>query len=187
MALEVIPFNETEVLLKLFAAMGLGALIGLERELKFSHVGIKTFSIVALGAALFTMMSISVNSAIAAGVITGVGFLGAGAIFRSNDRVRGLTTASLLWIAAAIGMAVGYGHYQAAVITTFIVYIVLVFIAYIEKKYIEKLAASGISLEKLTEEQIDRLTDLVESGTAITNRELKKLEKDLKRIKRSRV
>lgn len=186
-AIDASVFTESEVLIKLFVAMSLGALIGLERELRLSHAGIKTYSIVALGAALFTMMSVSVNTAIATGVITGVGFLGAGAIFRSNERVRGMTTAALIWIAAAVGMAVGYGYYYAAVTATFITYVVLIVVAYVEKRYIEKMAASGVNLEKLTEEQIDRLTDLIEGGATLTGKQIERLEKDLRKIKRSKV
>ncbi len=181
--LELLPIGltETEVLTRLFIAMSLGALIGVERELRFSHVGIKTYSIVALGAALFTMMGVSTNTAIATGIVTGVGFLGAGAIFRANDKVHGLTTASLIWISAALGMAVGYGYYHSAVAATVMVYVVLVIIGHVEERYLEKFARKGINLEKLTSDQMEKLAELAESGIVLTNRQLRKLNKTFRK------
>src|SRR5215471_11305238 len=113
-----------EALLRIVVAAGLGGLVGLERELDEKAAGLRTHMLVAVGAALFTMVgaygfedfpSRSVDpTRIAAQVVTGIGFLGAGIIFRQGFTIRGLTTAASLWLAAAIGMAAGIGFWQGA-------------------------------------------------------------------------
>jgi putative Mg2+ transporter-C (MgtC) family protein len=129
-----------EVFLRLALAAALGAAIGLERELREREAGLRTHLLVSLGSALFTITSAygfhaflasgqSVVRAdptrIAAQIVTGIGFLGAGAIIRQGLSVRGLTTAATLWVVAAIGLAAGAGYYSAAVITTALVLIAL--------------------------------------------------------------
>src|SRR5437870_5812780 len=116
-----------EVLLRLVVAAALGGAIGLERELRERQAGLRTHLVVSVGAALFTLVSAYGFSGfdgkvdptrIAAQIVSGIGFLGAGAIIRQGLSVRGLTTAASLWLVAAIGMASGAGYYSAAVITT---------------------------------------------------------------------
>jgi putative Mg2+ transporter-C (MgtC) family protein len=123
-----------EMLFRLCLAGVLGAAIGLERELRDREAGLRTHMVVAMGAALFTIMSaygfrdvLSGNNAllvrtdptrIAAQIVTGIGFLGAGAIIRQGFSVRGLTTAATLWLTAAVGLAAGAGSYAAAAVTT---------------------------------------------------------------------
>jgi len=129
-----------EVLLRLALAAALGAAIGLERELREREAGLRTHLLVSLGSALFTITSAygfhaflasgqSVVRAdptrIAAQIVTGIGFLGAGAIIRQGLSVRGLTTAATLWVVAAIGLASGAGYYSAAVISTVLVLVSL--------------------------------------------------------------
>ncbi len=154
---------ETEIALRLLLATGIGALIGLERELKYSPAGIKTYSIIALGSCLFTILASSFNQNIATGIVTGVGFLGAGAIFRNDKQVRGLTTASLVWISAAMGMTIGFGYYTIALVGTVVVYMILIVIGYIEKTYLEKIAEEGLDLER-TKENIRNLTKHLEKA-----------------------
>ncbi len=127
-----------DVLIRLVVAAGLTGAIGLERELRDRAAGLRTHMLVGVGAAVFTIVSaygwsdfgFSTRSGvvfdptrIAAQIVTGIGFLGAGAIIRQGLTVRGLTTAASLWIVAAIGMAVGAGYYSAALIATAIVLI----------------------------------------------------------------
>jgi putative Mg2+ transporter-C (MgtC) family protein len=121
-----------EALLRLALAGALGGLIGLERELREREAGLRTHLLVALGAALFTIVSaygfVSIRTdptRIAAQIVTGIGFLGAGAIIRQGSSIRGLTTAATLWVVAAVGMAAGAGYYSAALIATAIVLLAL--------------------------------------------------------------
>jgi putative Mg2+ transporter-C (MgtC) family protein len=132
--------NWDESLLRLSLAAVLGGAIGVERELREREAGLRTHMLVAVGSALFTIVSAygfhafltsgqSVVRAdptrIAAQIVTGIGFLGAGAIIRQGLSVRGLTTAATLWVVAALGLASGAGYYSAAVITTALVLIAL--------------------------------------------------------------
>jgi len=129
-----------EVLLRVILAAVLGGAIGAEREIREREAGLRTHMLVSVGAALFTLVSayawrdfhFSASSGvtfdptrIAAQVVTGIGFLGAGAIIRQGLSVRGLTTAATLWVVAAIGMAAGAGYYSAATITTVLVIVSL--------------------------------------------------------------
>jgi putative Mg2+ transporter-C (MgtC) family protein len=129
-----------ELALRIGLAAGLGAAIGLERELREREAGLRTHLLVSVGAALFTLVSaygwsdwrfstpegiVFDPTRIAAQIVTGVGFLGAGAIIRQGLTVRGLTTAATLWAVAAIGMAAGAGYYSAAILTTAVVLISL--------------------------------------------------------------
>ena len=120
-----------EVLLRLFVAAALGGLVGLERELRERQAGLRTHLVVSVGAALFTLVSaygfhsvlsqgriVADPTRIAAQIVSGIGFLGAGAIIRQGLSVRGLTTAATLWLVAAIGMASGAGYWDAALIAT---------------------------------------------------------------------
>jgi putative Mg2+ transporter-C (MgtC) family protein len=113
------------VLLRLSVAGALGGAIGFERELRERGAGLRTHLVVCLGSALFTLVSAYAfvgphvdPTRIAAQIVSGIGFLGAGAIIRQGLSVRGLTTAATLWLVAAIGMAAGAGYYDAAIIAT---------------------------------------------------------------------
>jgi putative Mg2+ transporter-C (MgtC) family protein len=113
------------ILLRLTVAAALGGAIGLERELRERQAGLRTHLVVCVGSALFTLVSAYAFTSprvdptrIAAQIVSGIGFLGAGAIIRQGLSVRGLTTAATLWLVAAIGMASGAGYYDAAVIAT---------------------------------------------------------------------
>jgi putative Mg2+ transporter-C (MgtC) family protein len=129
-----------EVIFRIALAAGLGGAIGLERELREREAGLRTHLLVSVGAALFTMVSayawtdwrfsteeglVFDPTRIAAQIVTGIGFLGAGAIIRQGLSVRGLTTAATLWVVAAIGMAAGTGYYEAAFVTTALVLLTL--------------------------------------------------------------
>jgi len=124
--------------IKLLVSLVLGALIGAEREYKGRNVGFRTIILITLGSTLFTILSFILGegkdpSRIASNIVTGVGFLGAGAIFRDGARVRGVTTASIIWISAAIGMACGIGQYEFAIMVTTTTLIVLLGFAGVQK------------------------------------------------------
>jgi len=116
----MIPTTFVDVFLRLALAAGLGGAIGLEREYRRKPAGIRTNMLIGLGSALFAILSIELGTAagspdrVAAQVVTGIGFLGAGAILRSGQHVHGLTTAATIWVNAAIGMAFGLGSYTVA-------------------------------------------------------------------------
>jgi putative Mg2+ transporter-C (MgtC) family protein len=129
-----------EALLRIVVAATLGGAVGIERELRDHDAGFRTHMLVAIGSALFTIVSAYAfrdflvgggavvradPTRIAAQIVTGIGFLGAGAIIRQGFSVRGLTTAATLWVVAAIGMAAGAGYYGGALITTAVVLISL--------------------------------------------------------------
>ncbi len=119
--------TEQEVI-KLLAAVLLGGIIGFEREMNAKSAGLRTITLITLGATLFTMLSARLggdSARIASNIVTGVGFLGAGAILFSEGRIRGLTTAASIWAAAAIGMAVGMGELALAAAATVIILAVL--------------------------------------------------------------
>jgi putative Mg2+ transporter-C (MgtC) family protein len=134
--LEIPSLTWSEELLRVVVAAGLGGAVGLERELREREAGFRTHLLVSVGSCLFTLVSAygfnefltgggnvvrTDPTRIAAQIVTGVGFLGAGAIIRQGFSVRGLTTAATLWVVAAIGMASGAGYFSAAVITTALV------------------------------------------------------------------
>ena len=136
---------------QLILAIFLGALIGFERECKKREAGIQTYSLVTLGTCLFTMISSELvnffieNSGVVFdpiriihAVAVGIGFIGAGAIFRQRSSVVGLTTAAGLWVAAAIGIAVGIKLYSLAIFTSFLVLLVLSLFGELEKKIFKK-------------------------------------------------
>jgi putative Mg2+ transporter-C (MgtC) family protein len=129
-----------EALFRLALAAALGAAIGLERELREREAGLRTHLLVGVGSALFTIAGAygfhdflvsggnivrTDPTRIAAQIVTGIGFLGAGAIIRQGLSVRGLTTAATLWVVAAVGLATGAGYYSGAIITTALVLLAL--------------------------------------------------------------
>jgi putative Mg2+ transporter-C (MgtC) family protein len=124
---------EIEAVLRLLLAAALGAMVGFQRERAHKPAGLRTHILICLGSALFTVVSVlgfagNVDPArVAAGVVTGIGFIGAGVILRGarGDRVVGITTAASIWVTAAIGIAAGVGMYLIAVVVTLITVLVL--------------------------------------------------------------
>jgi putative Mg2+ transporter-C (MgtC) family protein len=119
------PLSNLELAQRLLLAAALGAALGFERELRQKSAGLRTNILIAVGAALFTLMSIELAGGpgadparIAAQIVTGIGFLGAGAIMRTGSGVQGLTTAATVWANAAVAVAAGGGKYHLAVIGT---------------------------------------------------------------------
>jgi putative Mg2+ transporter-C (MgtC) family protein len=120
----------TENLIKLGMAVVIGGLVGAEREFRDKAAGFRTIILITVGSALFTIFSISMDpgftrTRIAANIVTGIGFLGAGAIVREHGRIGGLTTAATIWLAAALGMGIGAGEIGFVAVSTLIVIIVL--------------------------------------------------------------
>jgi putative Mg2+ transporter-C (MgtC) family protein len=145
---EALTLSVSTVALRLLLAFVLGGIIGLERERRDRPAGLRTHILVTVAAALLMMLSrlVAGESAdpgrIAAGVVTGIGFLGAGTIIRSGADVHGLTTAATLWAASAVGLTVGIGSYSAAIVATAIIFITLTALRRLER-YI-----GGVSAEQ---------------------------------------
>lgn len=130
---------------RLAMALILGGIIGFEREKKQRSAGLRTHILVCLGSALIMLVSIYIYNIyrgeaivdparIAAGVVTGIGFLGAGTIIRDTEGIRGLTSAASIWVSAAIGLAVGCGYFSAAFSATLMAFITLSLLKKLETK-----------------------------------------------------
>jgi putative Mg2+ transporter-C (MgtC) family protein len=130
-----------DLILRLLLAAGLGAAIGIEREFRRKSAGLRTNMLIALGSALFTAMSIRIGAPagapdrIAAGIVTGIGFLGAGAILQNGGAVHGMTTAATIWVNAAVGIAAGAGEYAIASVATLITLVVLALLQPLENYF----------------------------------------------------
>jgi putative Mg2+ transporter-C (MgtC) family protein len=121
---------QTEDVIKILLAILLGGLIGGEREARDKSAGFRTIILICVGATLFTMLSSYLTNGtdtarIAANIVTGIGFLGAGAILREGNQIKGLTTAASIWLAASVGMAVGAGEYILSGVVTLATILVL--------------------------------------------------------------
>jgi len=123
---------------RLLVAVLIGAVIGAEREYRSKSAGLRTMILVCAGACTFTLASAQIGfpnniDRIAANIITGIGFIGAGVIFKDDNRVTGITTATTIWMIAALGMEVGAGNYRTAFIGTGIILVVLVLLVYVQE------------------------------------------------------
>lgn len=140
-----------QIIFQLFLAAFLGALVGFERELKKRQAGLQTYSLVTLGACLFTILSLELldlsfgkngvsfdPSRIIQSIAVGIGFLGAGVIFHRKSHIEGLTTAAGLWTTAAIGIAIGTRLYLLAVIATLLIIGILVGLGIIEERFFKE-------------------------------------------------
>ncbi|MEG0929108.1 MULTISPECIES: MgtC/SapB family protein [Chryseobacterium] len=123
-------------LLLIFISVILGLLIGAEREYRNKSAGLRTFILVCFGSCLFTILSIKIGvdnpDRLAANIITGIGFLGAGVIFKGENKIEGITTATTIWATASIGMAVGSGYVYFSLLGTALVLIVLSALTYLQ-------------------------------------------------------
>jgi putative Mg2+ transporter-C (MgtC) family protein len=120
----------------------IGAILGIEREFRSKPAGFRTMILICVGSCLYTIVSQELGGAastdrVASNIVTGIGFIGAGVIFKEGISVNGLTTAALIWVTAALGMAVGYKNYPIAIVVTIIVVVVL-FILEPVQRYIIK-------------------------------------------------
>jgi putative Mg2+ transporter-C (MgtC) family protein len=123
-------------LVLIFISVILGLLIGAEREYRNKSAGLRTFILVCFGSCLFTILSIKIGVAnpdrLAANIITGIGFLGAGVIFKGDNKIDGITTATTIWATASIGMAVGSGYVYFSLLGTVLVLLILSSLTYLQ-------------------------------------------------------
>lgn len=155
--MELIAFN-IPLFVKLLVALVLGGALGLERSVAGKTAGMRTFALVSLGAALFVITATSVTQVmgplgaidplrVAASIVSGIGFLGAGLIIFADEKVRGLTTAAGLWVAAGIGAATGFGLYALAVFTTILTLLTFTVLWYVEHRIADRAKAKKMSAE----------------------------------------
>ena len=126
------------MIIKILISLGLGFLIGLEREKHKKAIGIRTTSLITLGSTLFAIISIysfhADQSRVIAQIVSGIGFLSAGVIFKNSDQITGLTTAATIWCAAAVGVLVGIGMFEIAVISTLSILIINTLFTYFKNE-----------------------------------------------------
>jgi putative Mg2+ transporter-C (MgtC) family protein len=157
-----------ELLLQLALAMLLGGAIGMERELSGKPAGLRTNILICVGATLFTVLSVRLSGGrgdpgrVAAQILTGVGFIGAGTILHARGSVTGLTSAATIWVVSAIGMAVGTGAYLEALGTTLLVMIVLAGLGFVETFIARRATHSRLVVHASpTDHALDELETLV--------------------------
>lgn len=171
------PDEYLDVLVRIVVAAFLGGLIGLERDIHARAAGLRTHLLVSMGASVFMVLSELVSrlpdgsgvtadtGRIAAQIVTGIGFLGAGVIIKSGITIRGLTTAACLWTTAAIGMAAGGGYYWIAVITTALALTGLIALKFLERLY-PKDSYRSLSVITPIDVETAQIIDIVESTNA---------------------
>jgi putative Mg2+ transporter-C (MgtC) family protein len=129
--------NFHEDIVKLLISLLIGSIVGAEREYRSKSAGFRTLILVCVGSTLFTIFSVRIGignpDRIAANIITGIGFLGAGAIFRGETGVSGLTTATMIWMTAALGMGIGAGQYIICCVATLVIMVVLLIFPIFER------------------------------------------------------
>ena len=156
-------------LIKAILSLLAGLFLGLEREWKDKAAGFKTISIICLGSTLFSLLSQKLGAGesedatrIASYVVSGIGFLGAGVIFKDGVNVNGLTTASIIWMAAAIGMAIGFGLYSTAAIFWFACFIIIISGPLLNRYVISNvIKIATITLERKDLDERDLIIDAI--------------------------
>jgi putative Mg2+ transporter-C (MgtC) family protein len=162
----------SEELIKLGLAVLVGGVIGLEREYRDKSAGFRTMIFITLGSTLFTMLSLEFvgdsPARVAANIVTGIGFLGAGAIMRESGKVAGLTTASTIWLASSMGMGIGLGQYAFVLIATALTLVVLILFPAVEhwlgKVHDVRMYTIIVRLEAAPEFFIDRVLEQYRIG-----------------------
>lgn len=146
---------------KLIVALIVGGIIGAEREYRSKAAGFRTVILVTVGSCLFTILSIQLGNVgdkarIAANIVTGIGFLGAGAIYRDKISIRGITTATTIWISAAIGMAVGCGQFSLTIWVTTIAMVILLSFSWFQR-FIDTVNQEKLYKITFGEDQMDQI------------------------------
>jgi putative Mg2+ transporter-C (MgtC) family protein len=152
-----------ENIIQIFAALAAGALLGLEREYHSKPAGFRTMILICVSSCLFSILSVSLGGGdrIASNIVTGIGFIGAGVVFKEGANVKGITSAAIIWMAAAIGMSIGLQHYVLAALVVVLVLLVLLALTRFEtafdnfhqkKIYEIRFAVADYSLEELEKE-----------------------------------
>ncbi len=181
-------FDTTQLILRILFAAFMGGIVGLEREAHDQPAGFRTHALLSTGAALTMILSIMLPvhykryvlsgdpARLAAQVVSGIGFLGAGAILRYGTNVKGLTTAASLWAIAIVGLAAGAGRYYLALSTTGILLIILEVMDWFEKLFVKHRVTRTIKIEgKLSAEDEERILELFkDTGVKVKKTSLRK-------------
>jgi putative Mg2+ transporter-C (MgtC) family protein len=167
-------FNDLEIATegtKLLVALFIGAIIGAEREYKSKAAGFRTVILITVGSTIFTIVSnvIGMDGRVASNIVTGIGFLGAGSIFREGTIIKGITTATTIWISAAIGMAIGIGKFEFAFLSLFVVMLVLLSFNWIQRLIdkTNKIETYTITLNNQKINNKESLKDFIKSHNLI--------------------
>lgn len=152
---------DIEIILRFLLALLWGGLVGAEREYRGKAAGFRTTIMISFGACFFTLMSMAIGGhdnpdRIAANIVTGIGFLGAGVIFRGENRVNGITTAATIWAVAAVGMGLGAGYYLAAGCASVLILFILAVLPYIQYR-----------IDKLNQTKTISIVALADSGAKL--------------------
>jgi len=173
-----------EQFIQIIAALVAGSILGLEREYHNKPAGFRTMILICVSSCLFSILSVSLSSGdrIASNIVTGIGFIGAGVVFKEGVNVRGITSAAIIWMAAAIGMSIGLKHYALAALVVLIVLVVLVALTRLEriieslhqiKTYEIQFRAAEYSIEELENELNDLKIRFVRIKTGKENSTVK--------------
>lgn len=173
-----------EQFIQIIAALVAGSILGLEREYHNKPAGFRTMILICVSSCLFCILSVSLSSGdrIASNIVTGIGFIGAGVVFKEGVNVRGITSAAIIWMAAAIGMSIGLKHYALAALVVLIVLVVLVALTRLEriieslhqiKTYEIQFRAAEYSIEELESELNDLKIRFVRIKTGKENSTVK--------------
>jgi putative Mg2+ transporter-C (MgtC) family protein len=173
--------SESQIILRLLIASGIGLIIGYERERQDHAAGLRTHMILIIGATLAMALSINIAfitgvdkpagdpARMAAQVVSGIGFIGAGVIFRFGTNIRGLTTAASLWTIAIVGLAIGAGMFLAGITTAILLFIILSLLNYLEQHYLSAYNRVHIIIEASYRQ------DLIDEVKALLEQEKRKL------------
>jgi putative Mg2+ transporter-C (MgtC) family protein len=171
---------ELEHVFQILFALGAGALLGLEREYHSKPAGFRTMILICVSSCLFSILSLSLPSGdrIASNIVTGIGFVGAGVVFKEGASVRGITSAAIIWMSAAIGMSIGLRHYVLAAIVTAIVLLVMLALTKFEKLFDQlhqikiyevHFLSANYSIEELEKQMKEINIDFVRNRTTKQN------------------
>ena len=171
---------ELQQVFQILAALVAGALLGLEREYHSKPAGFRTMILICVSSCLFSIISFTLPSGdrIASNIVTGIGFIGAGVVFKEGASVRGITSAAIIWMSAAIGMSIGLGHYMLAAIVLAIVLLVMVALTKFEKLFDElhqvrtyeiHFISANYSIEELEKEMKETNINFVRNKTGKQN------------------
>lgn len=161
---DLYTFQGRDVLLIMLSVL-IGLLIGIEREYRNKSAGLRTFILVSFGSCLFTILSLKIGignpDRLAANIITGIGFLGAGVIFKEDNKVSGITTATTIWAAASLGMCVGAGYIFLAFIGVVLVLVILALLTYLQTYIDNSHKIKDYELQTLSEADFEHTAQLV--------------------------